>query len=227
MLGQEYNVLGDWFIIHFTENPGMAFGMVLEGEYGKLILSLFRIVAVSLIGWYLFSLIKKKANTVLIVSISLVLAGAIGNIIDSVIYGVVFTESYGEVAQFLSPEGGYSSFLHGRVVDMLYFPVVDTHLPSWFPDRPTVKPGWMPGFIYSAFPWANDHFMFFRPVFNIADAAISVGVAMILLFQRKFFIHENGVAESNDTPDTTSKLNLVSEQETADEDEPTQESQEP
>ncbi len=219
MLGQEYSILGDWFIIHFTENPGMAFGMVLQGEYGKLILSLFRIAAVSLIGWYLYSIIKKNANTVMIVSISLVLAGAIGNIIDSMLYGLIFTESYGEVAQFLSPEGGYASFLHGRVVDMLYFPVVDTHIPEWFPERPLDKPGWMPMFLYLNFPWANDHFMFFRPVFNIADASITIGVVMILLFQRKFFLQE----KQNDENVSPSEPELVIENQSAEGDEGTDE----
>lgn len=214
--------MGDWFIIHFTENPGMAFGMVLQGEYGKLILSLFRIVAVSLIGWYLATIIKKNASTAMIVSISLVLAGAIGNILDSMFYGLMFTESYGQVAGFLSPEGGYASFLHGRVVDMLYFPVVDTHLPGWLPERPAMKPEWMPMFIYSTFPWANDHFMFFRPVFNIADASITVGVVMILLFQRKFFIHEKETTEAEEVETAAvsqSELELDAEQETAEDNE--------
>lgn len=189
-LGQEINVMGDWFIIHFTENPGMAFGLVLEGEYGKLILTVFRIIAVFLIGWYLWDIIKKKATTIMIISIALVMAGAIGNIIDSVIYGVLFNESgYREVADFMPAEGGYAPLLHGKVVDMLYFPIVDTHLPDWLPTKPVPKPGWMPGFLYSIFPWANDHLLFFRPVFNIADASITIGVILILLFQRQFFGH--------------------------------------
>lgn len=174
-MGQQYEFLGGNFILHFTENNGMAFGMELAGEYGKLFLSVFRIAAVGGIGWYLFSLIKNNAPSLAIISISLVFAGAIGNIIDSAFYGLLFSESYGEVAQFLPPGGGYAGFLHGRVVDMLYFPIIEGHFPSWFPFC------------------ANDHFLFFSPVFNISDSAITVGVALILLFQRKFFMsNDNG-----------------------------------
>lgn len=172
-LGQEYQFLGGNFILHFTENNGMAFGMELAGDYGKLFLSVFRIAAVAGIGWYLFTLIKTKAPSLAVISISLVFAGAIGNIIDSAFYGLLFSESYGEVATFLPREGGYAGFLHGRVVDMLYFPIIEGHFPSWFPF------------------WANEHFLFFRPVFNISDSAITVGVALILLFQRKFFMSNN------------------------------------
>lgn len=169
LLGQEYNVLGDWFIIHFTENNGMAFGMELAGEFGKIILSVFRILAVTGIGWYLHSLIKQKAPKGLIGSISMILAGAIGNIIDSAFYGVIFNESYHQIATMFPADGGYASFLHGRVVDMLYFPVMEGHFPEWLPF------------------WGSEHFIFFRPVFNIADSAITVGVALILLFQKKYF----------------------------------------
>lgn len=169
MLGEEIHVLGSWFILHFTENNGMAFGLELAGEFGKIILSLFRIAAVCAIGWYLHSLIKEKVPQGLVLSIALILAGAIGNIIDSAFYGMIFNESYGQLASLFPEEGGYSSFLHGRVVDMFYFPIIDTHLPSWFP------------------VWANKHFVFFRPVFNIADSAITVGVSIILIFQKRFF----------------------------------------
>lgn len=186
-LGQEYAFLGGKFILHFTENNGMAFGMELAGEYGKLFLSVFRIAAVAGIGWYLFSIIKNNAPTIVIISISLVFAGAIGNIIDSAFYGLIFSESYSDVAQFLPPEGGYSGFLHGRVVDMLYFPIIDGHFPSWFPI------------------WANEHFLFFRPVFNISDSAITCGVIIILLFQRMFF--------SSDKPGSTSNETVVSQPE--------------
>ncbi len=172
-LGQEYEFLGGFFILHFTENNGMAFGMELAGEYGKLFLSVFRIAAVAGIGWYLFSLIKQNAPSLAVISISLVFAGAIGNIIDSAFYGIIFSESYGEVATVFPQEGGYATFLHGRVVDMLYFPIIEGHFPSWFPI------------------WANEHFLFFRPVFNISDSAITCGVALILLFQRKFFMSGN------------------------------------
>jgi len=171
ILGQEYKILGDWFIIHFTENNGMAFGMEFWGKNGKIFLSLFRILAVTGIGWYLKTLIKGNAPKMVIISISLILAGAIGNILDSVFYGIIFDESFYQIAEFLPQDGGYASFLQGRVVDMLYFPVFNGHYPSWFPF------------------WANQEFIFFRPVFNIADTAITIGVAYILIFERSFFKH--------------------------------------
>jgi len=172
MLGEEFPVFGDWFMIHFIENNGMAFGMELEGKWGKIILSLFRIVAICGIGWYLNDICKKKAPKGLIFSIGLIFAGAMGNIIDSAFYGMVFNDSYYQVASFLPEAGGYSSFLHGKVVDMLYFPLVDGNFPSWFP------------------VWGGEHFVFFRPVFNIADSYISIGVTFILLFHKKYFVEE-------------------------------------
>jgi signal peptidase II len=171
VLGQEYKILGDWFIIHFTENNGMAFGMEFWGKNGKIFLTLFRIVAVVGIGWYLKILIKQKAPQMVIISISLILAGALGNIIDSVFYGVIFDESFYQIASFLPQDGGYSTWLQGRVVDMLYFPILKGNYPGWFP------------FL------ANEPFIFFRPVFNIADSSITIGVAYILLFERSFFKH--------------------------------------
>jgi len=169
MLGEEFNIIGDWFIIHFIENNGMAFGMELAGKFGKVLLSVFRIVAVFGIGYYLYQLTKKKAPTGLIVSISLVLAGALGNIIDSAFYGLLFSDSYPQVATFLPEGGGYASFLHGKVVDMFYFPLLDGYFPDWVPF------------------WGGDHFVFFRPVFNVADSAISIGIGILLLFQRNYF----------------------------------------
>jgi len=169
VLGQEYHILGNWFIIHFIENNGMAFGMEIAGKFGKIILSLFRIGAVAGIGWYLTSLIKQKASTGLIITISIIMAGAIGNIIDSAFYGMIFSNSYYHVADIFPAEGGYSSFLHGRVVDMFYFPILKGTFPDWIPFR------------------GGDSFIFFRPVFNIADSSITVGVALILIFQKRFF----------------------------------------
>lgn len=177
-LEEEFSVFGDWFYIHFTENNGMAFGLQWGGEWGKLLLSLFRILAVSGIAYYLYKLIKKKARPGLIISISLIFAGALGNIIDSAFYGIIFSDSYHKMATLFPAEGGYASFLHGRVVDMLYFPLFD----GVFPD-------WVPG-------WGGEHFLFFRPIFNLADSSITAGVAMILLFQKRYF-QEDRKEETN------------------------------
>ena len=153
-LGQEFNIIGKWFIIHFTENNGMAFGMEFGGEFGKLALSLFRIAADAGIGYGLHYLIKHKYHRGLILNVALIFSGALGNIIDSVFYGKIY---------------GYETWFHGRVVDMLYFPIAEGHFPSWIPI------------------WGGDEFVFFRPVFNLADAAISVGVILILIFQKNYF----------------------------------------
>ena len=171
-LGQEYNILGKWFIIHFTENNGMAFGMEFGGEAGKLALTLFRIAAVAVIGYGVVHLIKKKYHRGLILNVALIFAGALGNIIDSTVYGLIFTESsYFEPAK-LFPEQGYASLFHGKVVDMFYFPIIQGTFPAWFP------------------LWGGEEFIFFRPVFNIADAAISIGVISILIFQKRYFKEE-------------------------------------
>lgn len=169
VIGQEIRLFGNWAFLHFIENNGMAFGMEMGGKTGKLILSLFRIAAITAIGWFLVSLIRKKAGLGLILSVSAIMAGAIGNIIDSAFYGMIFSESYSQPAVLFPPGGGYSSFLQGRVVDMFYFPVIDTQWPDWSPFRP------------------GESLVFFRPVFNIADSAITCGVFVILLFQRKMF----------------------------------------
>jgi signal peptidase II len=167
VIGEEYSVIGNWFRIHFLENNGMAFGMEWGGKAGKAALSIFRIIAIGGICWYLAGIIKKKAHPGLVLAVSVIVAGAIGNLIDSAFYGMIFSESWHTPAVMFPEGGGYSSFLHGRVVDMLYFPVIDTHWPDWSPFRP------------------NESFIFFRPVFNIADASITTGVLVILFFQKK------------------------------------------
>lgn len=160
-LGQTKTMAGNWFYLHFTENNGMAFGVEFGGIAGKLVLTGFRILAVFGIIWYLFKQINSGAHKGLVICITLILAGALGNIIDSLFYGVWF-----EDLVTYDDKGRY--FL-GRVVDMLYFPVIETHYPGWFPF------------------WGGQDFTFFRPIFNIADASISSGVIAIILFQKKFF----------------------------------------
>jgi len=169
VIGEDIPILGKWGMLHFIENNGMAFGMEMGGRPGKLILSIFRIIAIFAIAWFLNSIIRKNAYPGLILAVSAILAGAIGNIIDSAFYGMIFSESFHEPAVMFPPGGGYSSFLHGRVVDMLYFPVINTRWPEWSPYRP------------------GESLIFFRPVFNIADSAITCGVFAILLFQKKMF----------------------------------------
>jgi len=169
MLGDEIHFFGNWGMLHFVENNGMAFGMEMGGKPGKLVLSVFRIIAIFAIGWFLYSIIKKNVNLGLILAVSVIFAGAIGNIIDSAFYGMIFSESYLQPAVLFPPGGGYSSFLHGKVVDMFYFPVINTHWPDWSPFRP------------------GESFIFFRPVFNIADSSITCGVISIILFQKRMF----------------------------------------
>jgi len=174
-IGQEIPLFGNWAIIHFTENNGMAFGFQFAGEWGKLALSLFRILAVTAMGIYLYLLTKRKSDFGPVFGISMVLAGALGNILDSAFYGLIFSSSsYHTVATLLPEAGGYASFLHGKVVDMFYFPLIMI--------QQAEAPGWMPDFLFSA----DGYFVFFRPVFNIADSAITIGVAWLLLFERKF-----------------------------------------
>ncbi|MDR1403234.1 MAG: lipoprotein signal peptidase [Tannerellaceae bacterium] len=152
-----------WFYIYFTENPGMAFGIEV---FGKLFLSVFRIIAVGFIGYYLYKVVKENLNVGFIVCISLIFAGATGNIIDSIFYGILFDHSFGQVAVFMPEGGGYATWLHGKVVDMFYFPLIETALPDWIP------------------VWGGKDFIFFRPIFNIADSAICVGVFMLFIFYR-------------------------------------------
>ncbi len=185
-LGEVTRVAGNWFILHFTENPGMAFGLEFGGDYGKLILSVFRIIA-SVAGiWYVIYIVKKGEHWGFILSVSLILAGAIGNILDSAFYGMLFSESDEFNKSVWMPEGGgYAGFLHGRVVDMFYFPIYNGHFPGWFPF------------------WGGEEFQFFRPIFNFADSSISTGVGLILLFQKKFTARKTEVQDEETNLNTT------------------------
>ena len=164
--GEEIRILGqDWALIHFVENDGMAFGISFGGAYGKLLLSLFRLGAVTLLLLYLRQLLRSGVHWAVVTGFTLIEAGAVGNIIDSVFYGRLFSYSVpgGDPAQFLPPGGGYAPLLHGRVVDMLYFPVAYGNWPEWLPGL------------------GGRAYVFFRPVFNLADVAISVGVVIALV----------------------------------------------
>lgn len=161
----------DWARIHFIENKGMAFGLTFGGETGKYILSIVRIILVTILGFIIKGLIEQKEAKGLLVSLSLITAGAIGNILDSIFYGLIFSayKFHNEISTLFPAEGGYSSVLQGRVVDMFYFPMVNSHFPEWLP------------------MWGGDRFTFFNPVFNIADASISIGIFILLAFYSRFF----------------------------------------
>lgn len=152
----------DWFRISFIENEGAAWGMQIPGQYGKIILTLFRIVAVCAISYWLIDTAKKKISSGLLLSLSLILAGALGNIVDSVFYGVIFDHSTGQVATLFA-ENPYGSVFYGKVVDMLHFPLIDTQLPQWIPF------------------FGGERFTFFDPIFNIADVSISIGAGVLFL----------------------------------------------
>lgn len=169
-IGEDIPLIGEWCRLHFVENEGMAFGMAFGGKIGKLILSLFRIVAAGAIMWYLIRLIKRNESTLTLTSLSLIFCGAVGNLIDSCFYGLIFNESYYQLATLFPAEGGYAPFLFGRVVDMFYFPLFEFDWPQWIPGL------------------GGSHFEFFNAIFNVADAAITIGVILLLvdiLFCRK------------------------------------------
>jgi signal peptidase II len=182
-VGESIHVFGDWFQILFIENRGMAFGMQFgTGIFGKLFLSLLRLGLIGLLIWYLHKLIKRdngsssvsktptKVPVGVLVGLALVLVGAVGNMLDSLFYGLIFSASDTMQKAVLFPiGGGYAPMMFGQVVDMFYFPIIDTNLPKWFPI------------------WGGDNIVFFRPIFNFADSCVSVGVIYLLLFQRKFF----------------------------------------
>ena len=177
-IGESIPVFGNWFQICFIENNGMAFGMQFGGSIGKLALSLFRVVLIGFLIVYLRRLIKRTDTpTGVLVGLALVLVGAIGNVIDCLFYGEIFSAStYTQVAQLFPPDGGYTSFLYGKVVDMFYFPIIDTNWPEWMP------------FV------GGEHFIFFSPIFNFADAAISCGIIALILFYSKYL---NSIMENH------------------------------
>lgn len=170
-LGQSIHVFGDWFQIYFVENNGMAFGMQFGATFGKLLLSVLRVALVVFIFLYIRKLLKRPATPMgVLVGLAAILCGALGNIIDSLFYGLIFSQSTAtQVATMFPAGGGYESFLFGKVVDMFYFPIIDTDLPSWFPI------------------WGGQHIIFFRPIFNFADSCITVGAIYLLIFHWRFF----------------------------------------
>lgn len=197
-LHESHRVIGSGFQLYFVENAGMAYGWKFGGNWGKLALTIFRMVAVVFGTWYLGHIVKKKYHKGFIVCAALIYAGALGNLIDSCFYGMIFDKGmlwnesinnyvYYDGKATFSPNG-YSSFLHGNVVDMLYFPVITGYFPKWVPY------------------WGGEYFEFFRPIFNLADAAISTGVISILVFQKRFFKQRNNVT-NHPTVETQALVN--------------------
>jgi signal peptidase II len=170
--GESHPVIGNWFRLYFIENEGMAYGWKFGGDWGKMMLTLFRLAAVIFGVFYIKKIVQKKYHPGFIICAALIFSGALGNLIDSMFYGLIFEDSSGfsyNVAKIF-PEHGYAGFLHGKVVDMLYFPIIrNAHFPSWVPI------------------WGGEDFEFFRPIFNLADASISTGIITLLVFQKRFF----------------------------------------
>ena len=167
-----------WFDLHFVENPGMAFGMEFGGDGGKLALTIFRIILSGLLLFWIWTLANRKAPNILVIPLTLIFAGAVGNVLDSMFYGLIFNDPPFGVATFLPEGGGYGTFLHGRVVDMFYVHLWEGNLPAWLPI------------------WGGKPFVFFPAVFNIADIAVSVGIILLLIFQRKAFDRKNSYQKS-------------------------------
>ena len=187
-LEDSHNIAGQWFKLYFVENEGMAYGWQFGGQWGKIILTLFRLAAVIFGVFYLQQIVRKKYHPGFIFCASLIFAGALGNLLDSMFYGLIFEESTMHSVAKIFPAHGYAGFLHGRVVDMLYFPIIPNgHFPSWVPR------------------WGGTNFIFFSPIFNLADASISTGVISILVFQGKFFRHR--VRDASRTVETSALVN--------------------
>lgn len=169
--GESHLIFGNWFQLYFIENEGMAYGWKFGGEFGKMALTLFRLVAVIYGVFYIKKIVEKKYSKGFIICVALIFAGALGNLIDSMFYGLIFESSSLDTYNIakIFPVHGYAGFLHGNVVDMLYFPIIHTKLPSWIP------------------VWGGTYFDFFSPIFNLADASISTGIIAILVFQKHFF----------------------------------------
>jgi signal peptidase II len=188
-IGEEHLILGTWARLHFVENEGMAWGLKFGGDFGKILLTLFRLIAVIWGAFLIKGFIAKKYHNGFIICAALIFAGAVGNLIDSLFYGIIFEQSVPfttQVAVFMPKTGGYAPFLHGKVVDMFYFPIVqNAHFPNWFPI------------------WGGEEFEFFRPVFNFADASISVGVITLFVFQNKFFGKDDAPKAENSTIEAT------------------------
>lgn len=176
LYGEEVRIF-DWFRLLFIENEGMAWGAVIPGEYGKVILTVFRILVLPFIGYWLWDSIEKEKSNFLIVAIALIFAGALGNIIDSVLYGVMFNDSHGQLATFF-PEDHYSTWFHGRVVDMFYFPIIEDYtLPQWIPFM------------------GGEQITFFNAIFNVADVSISTGIGILIFFnKRAFTLPQNSIS---------------------------------